>query len=155
MVEQGRGPFLKNTKRSSLRGPFGRFGYVKAPRARGERARWVVAAPCLAGRAGGGRAWALGARHGAVIRAARSCGSRGSRQGRQATGRARRAARPSVCGRSRGSAGRWDALRTHVAPGGGKPRRVGAGGAAPGAAALLGGVGGAPGWLGGGGPPGG
>src|SRR4051812_32895706 len=36
---------------------------------------------------------------------------------------------------SRGSAGRWDALRTHVAPGGGKPRRVGAGAAAPGTAA--------------------
>ena len=54
-------------------------------------------------------------------------GSRGSRRGRQAGGRARGAARPEVCGRSRGSAGRWDALRTHVAPGGGKPRRVGAG----------------------------
>src|SRR3954449_7244755 len=53
----GRGRNLKNTKRSSPGGHFGRFGYVKAPRAHGERARWAVAAPCSADRAGGGRAW--------------------------------------------------------------------------------------------------
>src|SRR3954452_9503382 len=98
------------------------------------------------GRAGGAPG-SLGARYGAVIRAARSYGSRGSRQGRQATGRARRAARPWVCGRSRGSAGRWDALRAHVAPGAGKPRRVGAGGAAPGTAGPLGWLGRTPDWL--------
>src|SRR3954454_12140790 len=61
-MEPGRGPFLKNTKRSSPRGHFGRFGYVKLPRAPGERARWTVAAPRLADRAGGGRAWVAGAR---------------------------------------------------------------------------------------------
>ena len=58
----GRGPFLKNTKRSSPGGHFGRFGNVKLPRARGERALGVVAAPCPTGRAGGGRAWVAGAR---------------------------------------------------------------------------------------------
>src|SRR3954466_13184866 len=56
------GQTLNNTKQSSLREPFGRLGYVKAPRARGERARWAVAAPRLAGRAGGERAWSAGAR---------------------------------------------------------------------------------------------
>src|SRR3954470_23075611 len=44
-TEPGRGPFLKNTKRSSPGGHFAPFGYVKAPRAPGERARWAVAAP--------------------------------------------------------------------------------------------------------------
>src|SRR6476661_6324718 len=52
----GRGPFLKNTKRSSPEGHFGRFGYVKPPRARGERALVVMAAPRPTGRAGGGGA---------------------------------------------------------------------------------------------------
>src|SRR3954452_23175215 len=61
-MEPGRGRNLKNTKRSSPGGHFGRFGYVKAPRAPGERARWVVAAPCSTDRAGGGRAWGAGAR---------------------------------------------------------------------------------------------
>ena len=56
----GRGPFLKNTKRSSPGGHFGRFGYVKLPRARGERALGGVAAPCPTDRAGGGRAWVRG-----------------------------------------------------------------------------------------------
>ena len=74
-MEPRRGPFLKNTKRSSPGGHFSCFGNVKAPRARGERARWGVAAPCPTDRAGGERAWGCrGARNGAVVRAARSTG---------------------------------------------------------------------------------
>src|SRR4051794_10553467 len=59
-TEPGRGRNLKNTNRSSPVGHFGRLGYVKPPRAPGERARWVMAAPCSTGRAGGGRAWGAG-----------------------------------------------------------------------------------------------
>src|SRR4051794_20699494 len=134
-MELGRGPFLNNTKRSSPGGHFGRFGNVKLPRARGERARWVVAAPHATDRAGGGRAWAAGARD-----TEPSSARRGPRVLVLPTGTSSHRAGPqsSVSWSrrySRGSAGRWDALRTHVAPGAGKPRRVGAGAAAPGTAA--------------------
>ena len=74
-ADPGRGPFLKNTKRSPPRGHFSCFGNVKLPRARGERARWVVAASRSTDRAGGGaRLGCGGARNGAVVRAARSTG---------------------------------------------------------------------------------
>src|SRR4051794_11695153 len=134
-MEPGRGPFLKNTKRSSPGGPFGRFGYVKPPRARGERALGGVAAPCSTDRAGGGRAWVAGARE-----TEPSSARRGPRVLVFPTGTSSHRAGPwsSVSWSrrfSRGSAGRWDALRTHVAPGAGRPRRVGAGAAAPGTAA--------------------
>src|SRR3954451_25335929 len=43
-------------------GHFGRSGYVKPPRALGERALGGVAAPCSTDRAGGGRAWGCGGR---------------------------------------------------------------------------------------------
>src|SRR6188508_1389309 len=60
-MEPGRGPFLKNTKRSSPEDHFGRFGNVKLPRALRERAIGLGGSPAD-GSGGRGRAWAAGAR---------------------------------------------------------------------------------------------
>ena len=78
-------------------GPFWAFWHMLSRHALSGSAREGRGGSLPDGSGGrGARLGCGGARNGAVVRAARSCGSRASRRGRQAVGQARRAACPGV-----------------------------------------------------------